>query len=128
MGINITHTMNSFQFNSRENLRNAAKNILNKQGASSETTQKILEQTIFQQNDFYQNPQLLILKSSSQITINDSLKETLKYLKNQANKKTTKEPVFGELWKIINKEDCYNGELVDFEVDYSTINIFEIAA
>lgn len=128
MGINITHTMNSFQFNSRENLRNAAKNILNKQGASSETTEKILEQTIFQQNDFYQNPQLLILKSSSQITINDSLKETLKYLKNQANKKTTKEPVLGELWEIINKEDCYNGELVDFEVDYSTRNIFEIAA
>ncbi len=43
MGINITHTMNSFQqFENRENLRNAAKNILNKQTASQETVQKSL--------------------------------------------------------------------------------------
>ena len=33
MTLNITHTMNSFQFENRENLRNAARNILNKQVA-----------------------------------------------------------------------------------------------
>ena len=47
MSINITHTMNSFQFESNENLRNAAKDILNRQGVDAQKTNKILEQTIF---------------------------------------------------------------------------------
>lgn len=129
MGLNITHTMNSFQFESRDDLRNAARNILNRQGASSESTQKVLEQTIFTQKDVYQNPQLSIIKASSQITLNDSLKETLKYLKSHANKKTVKEPVLGELWNIINKEDdvIYEGELKDFVIDSSVENIFAAA-
>ena len=83
MGMNITHTMNSFQFESRENLRNAAKNILNRQGASTESMQKIIDQTIFQNNS-YQNSQQLVLSTSAQITLNNSLKETLKYLKSQS--------------------------------------------
>ena len=127
MGLNITHTMNSFQFENRENLRNAAKNILNKQGASSETMQKILEQSVFPANS-YKNPQLEILSTSSQITLNNNLKETLKYLKSKANKKTTKEPVLGELWNIVNKEDDnYDGELKDFVIDASIENIFAAA-
>lgn len=127
MGLNITHTMNSFQFENRENLRNAAKNILNKQGASSETMQKILDQSVFPANS-YKNPQLEILSTSSQITLNNNLKETLKYLKSKANKKTTKEPVLGELWNIVNKEDDnYDGELKDFVIDSSIENIFAAA-
>ena len=127
MGLNITHTMNSFQFENRENLRNAAKNILNKQGASSETMQKILDQSVFPTNS-YKNPQLEILSTSSQITLNNNLKETLKYLKTKANKKTTKTPVLGELWNIINKEDNnYDGELKDFVIDFSIENIFAAA-
>ena len=126
MSINITHTMNSFQFESRENLRNAAKNILNRQGASTEATNKILEQAIFSAKN--SNAQFDILKASSQITLNESLKETLKYLKTQANKKTKKEPVFGELWNIISKEEIsYEGELVDFVIDSSLKNIFAAA-
>lgn len=126
MSINITQTMNSFQFESRENLRNAAKNILNRQGASTEATNKILEQAIFSAKN--SNAQFDILKASSQITLNESLKETLKYLKTQANKKTKKEPVFGELWNIINKEEIsYEGELVDFVIDSSLKNIFAAA-
>ena len=126
MSINITHTMNSSQFENRENLRNAAKNILNKQGASAEASKKILEETIFSEKKY--NTQFDILRASSQITLNDSLKETLKYLKNQANKKTKKEPVFGELWNIINNEDrSYEGELIDFVIDSSLKNIFAAA-
>ena len=126
MSINITHTMNSFQFESKENLRNAAKDILNRQGVDAQKTNKILEQTIFTTKN--SNTQLDILKSSSQITLNDSLKETLKYLKNNAYKKRKKEPVLGELWNIINNEEkSYDGELVDFVVDSSLKNIFAAA-
>ncbi len=127
MGLNITHTMNSFQFESRENLRNAARNILNKQGASSETMQKILNQSVFPTNS-NRNSQLEILSASTQITLNNSLKETLKYIKSQANKKAVKEPVFGELWNILNKEEnSYEGELKDFIIDSSAKNIFAAA-
>jgi len=126
MSINITHTMNSFQFESRENLRNAAKNILNRQGASTEVTNKILEQAIFSSKN--SNAQLDILRASTQISLNESLKETLKYLKTQANKKSKKEPIFGELWNVISKEEIsYEGELVDFVVDSSLKNIFAAA-
>ena len=128
MGLNITHTMNSFQFESRENLRNAAKNILNRQGASTESMQKIIDQTIFQNNS-YQNSQQLVLSTSAQITLNNSLKETLKYLKSQSNPKNTKKPVLGELWSIINKEEIpnYDGELANFEIDPSLENFFAAA-
>lgn len=122
MGINITHTMNnSFQqFENRENLRNTAKNILNKQNASSETVQKIVDKTVF---DY--NPQLSIIKASTQISVNNSLKETLKYLKSHATKKQAKEPVLGELWNIANSsKNIENNELYDFEIDNSIENIF----
>ncbi len=121
MGINITHTMNSFQqFENRENLRNAAKNILNKQNASQETVQKIVDKTVFEYN-----PQLSIIKASSQISVNNSLKETLKYLKSHAAKKPAKEPVLGELWNIVKENtESADNELYDFEIDNSVENIF----
>lgn len=121
MGINITHTMNSFQqFENRENLRNAAKNILNRQTASQETVQKIVDKTVF---DY--NPQLSIIKASTQISVNNSLKETLKYLKSHASKKPAKEPVLGELWNIANSnKSIEENELYDFEIDNSAKNIF----
>lgn len=124
MALNITQTMNSFQFESRDNLRNAARNILQRQGATPEMTQKFVEQALFT-NDSY-NSQLAILKASSQITLNNSMKETLKYLKSQANKKVNKKPVLGELWKLLElkDEEGYAGELIDFEIDSSAQNIF----
>ena len=130
MGINITHTMDLLQFENKENLRNTAKNILNKNGASEEAAQKIVEKTIFdadkQIKELYSNPQLAVIKASSQITMNNTLKETLKYLKSHANQKITKEPVLGELWEKLNstKEDSYKGELLDFQIDDSAVNIF----
>ena len=130
MGINITHTMDLFQFENKENLRNTARNILNKQGASEETAQKMVEKTIFdsdkQIKEVYSNPQLAVIKASSQISMNNTLKETLKYLKSHANQKITKEPVLGELWEKLNstKEDSYKVELLDFQIDDSAVNIF----
>lgn len=128
MGLNITHTMNGFHFENRENLRKAAQNILNRQGASQEASQKVLEQAIFHNNST-SNSQLTVLKASSQITLNNSLKETLKYLKSHANKKATKKPVLGELWSIIekNENNNYEGELADYEIDKNIANIFAAA-
>ena len=124
MALNITQTMNTFQFESRDNLRNAARNILSKQGVSTEAAHKFVEQTLFT-NDAY-NPQLSIIKASSQITLNNSMKETLKYLKSHANRKVNKEPVLGELWNLfeLKEEKIYTGELIDFEIDTSARNIF----
>lgn len=130
MGINITHTMDLFQFENKENLRNTARYILNKNGASEEASQKIVEKTIFdadkQIKDLYSNPQLAVIKASSQISMNNTLKETLKYLKSHANKKITKEPVLGELWEKLNSssENAYKGELLEFQIDDAAVNIF----
>ena len=129
MRLNITHTMNNMNFENRESLKNTARDILNRQGASSETTSSILENTIFnatnKNGDFYVNPQLAILKASSQISLNNNLKETLKYIKSQAHKKQAKQHVFGELWNSFNEnlDNNYN-ELLDFEIDINAKNIF----
>lgn len=111
-----------------EMLRNAAKNILNKNGTSSEATQKIIEQTLFndanlQMKDLYTNSQLAVLKASTQVSINNSLKETIKYL---SNRKVAKKHVLGELWDVLQESDekSYNGELYDFEIDKNAKNIF----
>ena len=52
MELNISHT-SSFQFENKENLRNTAKEILNKNGSSKEATEKIIEETIFDNNKNY---------------------------------------------------------------------------
>ena len=131
MGLNVTHTLGSFQFENRENLRNTAKDILQKQGASHENMQRILDKTIFDSDGrLYSNSQLAVIKASTQMSLNTSLKETLKYLKNHASKKTRKEYAFGEIWNLINNEDIteeYQGELIDFEVDENVTNIFAAA-
>jgi hypothetical protein len=115
--------MNSSHFENRNNLRNTAKDILNRQGATENGMKSVLNETIFSNSN--SNPQLSIIQASSQITLNNSLKETLKYLKTQANKKVAKEPVLGELWNLFDKEDLnYQGELVDFVIDNSVENIF----
>ena len=126
MAINITHTMNNSQFESRENLRNAAKDILNRQGANKEASQKIMQEAIFTSSASSSNAQLSIIKASSQISMNNSLKETLKYLKSYANKKIQKQHTLGDLWSVLenNSEKEYNGELIDFIIDNSKTNIF----
>ena len=73
---------------------------------------------------------IILCVASTQISINNSLKETLKYLKNHANKKSVKAPVLGELWNIFSsnneasEKNPYKGELYDFEIDKNAKNIF----
>lgn len=133
MGLNVSVSM-GYQLDNAETLRNTARNILKNGGASSEATQKIIETTIFNSNaqlkEAYVNPQLSVLKASTQISINNSLKETLKYLKNHANKSAKKEYEFGDLWNIFSstnessEKKTYQGELYDFEIDKNVKNIF----
>lgn len=128
MGLNIAHTMNNMNFENRETLRNTAKEILSRQGASSEVTSTILEKAIFDTpnkgGDWYINPQLAILKASSQISMNSKMKETLKYIKSNANKKQAKSPVFGELWNSFQEDLKDTNDLIDFEIDFNAKNIF----
>ncbi len=136
MGLNVSAS-NSYLLDNQEVLRNTAKNILSKGGASTEATQKIIEKTLFnydnQLKDVYTNPQLSVIKASTQISINNSLKETLKYLKEQAAKKEPKELKFGELWNIVStgnnasEKNPYKGELYDYQIDKNIKNIFAAA-
>ncbi len=133
MGLNVSALM-AYNLDNGEILRNAAKNILNKGGASEEATRNIIEKTLFNNDavlrEVYTNPQMSVLKASTQITLNESLKETLKYLKEHANRKVAKEPVLGELWNIFtanneaSEKNPYHGELYDFEIDKNAKNIF----
>lgn len=133
MGFNVSVTT-SYQLDNAETLRNTAKNILKNGGASSDATQRIIEKTLFDSNtqlkETYTNPQLSVLKASTQITLNNSLKETLKYLREHAIKTSKKEHVFGELWDIFSasndasEKNPYKGELYDFEIDKNAKNIF----
>lgn len=133
MGLNVSASL-AYNLDNGEILRNTARNILNKSGASTETTQQIIEKTLFNNDavlrEAYTNPQMSVLKASTQITLNESLKETLKYLKEHANKKVVKEPVLGELWNIFtanneaSEKNPYKGELYDFEIDKNAKNIF----
>lgn len=131
MGLNVTQAMSSFQFENRENLRNTAKDILNRKGASEEAIQKIVEKTIFDKDGrTYSNSQMAVLKAASQISLNTPLKETLKYLKSHATAKTEKKYVFGEIWNLFMNEESsekYEGELLDFVIDSSAENIFAAA-
>lgn len=129
MQLNITQTLGSFQFENKEQLKQHAQNILTRQGASEEVAEKIISQTIFNNEKSAINSQLAILKASSQISLNNNLKDTLKYLKNNAHKKEPKKPILGELWNISSHDETevYNGELSDYVVDPSRNNIFAAA-
>lgn len=131
MGLNVSMDY-TFQLENKDILKNTAKNILNNSGASLEATQNIIDKTLFEGDrllkEQYTNPQLNILKASTQISINETLKSTLNYLKSHSKPQTKKAPVFGELWKIasVNNEASEENpnELYDFKIDKNTKNIF----
>ena len=117
MGINVSTSMG---FENQNFLRSTAKQILQRGGASKEKSESILKS----QGDYFVRPSADINSLSSQITLNSSLKETLKYLSAHAADKR-KPHVLGELWDKFNEQnEPYQGELVDFEIDYSLENIF----
>ena len=121
MGINVSTSMG---FENRQFLQNTAKEILQKKGAEPDKAQEVIQKAVFAGSDFVSSTELNTLKASTQITLNNSLKETLKYLKGHANDKR-KKYVLGELWEQIDENtDNYNGELIDFEIDSNLKNIF----
>ena len=126
MGINITQTMNGHQFENKEQQRNIIKEIFDEKECSEETTDNVISKTIFNSKDsiIYSSAQLSILKAASQISINGTLKETLKYIKNNPVKQTTKTPILGELWNLFNQEQNEYNDIVELEIDYSAVNIF----
>jgi len=126
MELNILQTTNGYRFENRENQRNTAQQIFTRQGASSSAVNSLIDKTIFDPTEgrLYSNAQLSILKAASQISINGTLKETLKYLKHQPAKKIVKEPVLGELWNLFNKEQTEYSDIIELEIDYSAKNIF----
>lgn len=131
MGLNVSMDY-TFQLENKDILKNIARNILNNSGSTPEATQKIIDRTLFEGDrllkEQYTNPQLNILKASTQISINDSLKSTLNYLKSRSKISSKKKPVFGELWNIanVNNESSKESknELYEFEIDKKAKNIF----
>ena len=126
MGINVTQTMCGYQFENGENRKNTVLKILAKQGASEETILNFSEKPVLNAYDgiAYANAQLSVLKAASQISINGTLKETLKYLKSRPAKKNPKEPVLGELWNLFSQENIEYEDIIDLEIDFSAKNIF----
>ncbi len=121
MGINVSTSMG---FENREFLKNTAKNILQKKGADKNSAEEIVNNALFEKNEI-SSSSLSVLKASAQVTLNNSLKETLNYLKAHANDKRKKEYILGDLWQNLSEnEDTYQGELVDFVIDTSLKNIF----
>ena len=66
-------------------------------GQRAQTTSSVISE----QASLSTMSQFSVLKASTQITLNNSLKETLKYLQAHANDRR-KEHIFGELWKILS--------------------------
>ena len=125
MAISITHTMSNSQFENKENLKNIAKKILQRHGASEESTNKIINKTIFN-NRFNQNTQMMQLNTASYLIMQKSIKETAKYLKNNKSVNNKKTYVFGELRQMFESSSFNENENVlnNFEVDLSAKNIF----
>ena len=118
MGINVSTSMG---FENQNFLRNTARQILQRSGANEEASESIMKTVV---SDYGMRPETSILGSSVQITLNNSLKETLRYLNAHAKDKR-KKYVLGELWnKLEEHENLYHGELIDFEVDFNLKNIF----
>ena len=124
MSINIYAPMG---FENRNFIQNTANSALSQNDTAAQNN------TAEQNSYFYTENGLpshqYVLMASTQITLNKTLKETLKYLKTHENK-TKKKPVFGELWQIANtkneeaEKNPYHGDLIDMEIDLKSKNIF----
>ena len=132
MEFNIKTNMNLQSFENRENLRNAAKNILKKQGTSENSMQKILDLSVFDKTvrnyDAFKTQN--VINAAMAISLHNSLRETSKYLKNKKVEVKKKEiAILGSISDLFseNEENNYDGELKDFEIDFSVKNIFAAA-
>ncbi len=123
MGMSVSTSMG---FENRELIKNSAKNLVQgNEEAQQKASESIMQNSITNARSL--TTQEYILLASTQITLNQSLKETLKYLQKHANSRK-KEYTFGDLWKVLNTENedseknPYQGEV--FEIDQNKKNIF----
>lgn len=129
MGFNVSTTT---MFETGDMVRSNAKSILTNTSSAAKAAASTANSTIFDNEAFVtsQNSQLAIIKAATQISVNSTLNETLKYLKTHANRKITKTPILGELWNIVStnnestEENPYKGELIEFQIDKNVKNIF----
>lgn len=127
MGMSVSSSMG---FDNQTFIRNSAKDLTqgNEGNAGKSQENSIQNSTVFS-NSTSLSAQQYVLLASTQITLNNSLKETLNYLRQHANDKK-KEYILGDLWKIANAENesseknPYKGELLDIVIDYNEKNIF----
>lgn len=123
MGLNVSTSMG---FENRNFLRNAAREILQRSGASKEATSKIVDTLIFDKT--YLSSEQKALQAAAQSAFSESLKISLKNFKNKKQQKPIKTPVFGTLWEQFSKnEQSNNFELLKFEIKEDAENIFAAA-
>lgn len=111
-------------FEKRENLRDSAKNILQRKGSDSSNAGRIAESVVY---DFVEDNLTgqTVLKATTQVSFDKNLKDTLNYLRAHANDRRKKEYILGELWQTFSdKKDSCTNELIDFVVDFNSKNIF----
>ena len=127
MSIGISNANNFHQYENREYIKDVAGKILNTNGYNSNLN-SIIDKT-YTNTDFsnYTNAQLAIIKASTQISLNNPLKETLKYL-NTKSKKNDKQPILGELWNILSLSNEDDSDFINqIEIDFTRNNIFTAA-
>lgn len=114
-------------------INNTLSNFPNKQTTEHNNNTLSEQKNIISENESFNtsvlNSQQYVLMTSTQITLNNSLKETLKYL-NSHKKQTRKEPRLGDLWRILNvdnnetEKNPYNSEIIEIQIDENAKNIF----
>ncbi|MBQ7126676.1 hypothetical protein IJO12_06280 [bacterium] len=127
MSIGISNANNFHQYENREYIKDVAGKILNTNGYNSNLN-SIIDKS-YTNTDFsnYTNAQLAIIKASTQISLNNPLKETLKYL-NTKSKKNNKQPILGELWNILSLSNEDDSDFINqIEIDFTRNNIFTAA-
>ena len=126
MGMSVSTSMG---FENREYFNNSAQNTAQNNGAAAEKQVAVSTFAPEYANFKPLTTQQYILLASTQITVNNSLRETLKYLRTHAENKK-RDYVFGDLWKIFNtenegsEENPYQGELLNIDIEYNKKNIF----
>ena len=124
MDINVSTSMG---FENQNFLKNAAQSILQKNGVNPEKAEDIVNTAIFETMTHTNTSDISFISTAAQIALNNSLRETLNYLKTRANKKKY---VLGEIWEefVLNQNEndaeSYCGELYDYEIDENLENIF----
>lgn len=124
MGINISSSMN---FKNQQFPKKSAKEAAKKNDAESNEAENFSERVYSANSKSVSFIETNLFKSLADVALNNSLNETLAYLKAQTYDKH-KKYVLGELWEQFNQnkteDEIFQGELIDFEVDNNLENIF----